>query len=197
MKKLALIALMLIAFPVYATHFSKQECSVNWFDQGFKEGRAGGPMRSLARMVSECPGYGYPVNKERYQAGWQQGQAKRQMREMQLCNQSDNAFAIGKSNQPYPPVCSPYTYPAFKSGYERGRAVAQRINNLQANIQNLTVNINNNVNIANLVPTGYGLYRLSSYQKSSQAKVSLQMVNDMIRQKQAMEAELFNLQMIR
>ena len=197
MKKLILLALLLIAAPVYATHFSKQECAANWFDMGFQEGREGSPMRSLARMESECPGYGYPVKKDRYQAGWQQGQEQRRTREMQLCNQSGNAFAMGRSNQPYPNVCSPYTYPSFRSEYDRGAAVARRLSELQSNIQYLNARIASMASFANLVPTDYGLYRLSSRTRNSQAREALQTVNDMIRQRQSLESELFNLQMIR
>jgi hypothetical protein len=198
MKRLLFIALIIaLVSPAYAVHFSKQECAVNWFNQGLKEGSEGGPMRSLARMVNECPGYGYQVDKAQYQAGWQQGQARRQTREMQLCNQPYNAFAMGKSNQSYPNVCSPYTYPAFKSEYDRGLAVGQRINSLQERIQELNGRMSNYVRSADLIQMDSGLYRLGSHDKSPQAKGIVEIVNDLVRQKQPLEAELFNLQMIR
>lgn len=196
MRRLSLIAMLVVlSSSSYAyTHFSKQDCAVNWFNQGVQEGSNGDSMRSLDRMATECPRYGYHINKTQYQAGFKQGQAQRQIREEQLCNNPNNAFALGKENKDYPDICSPDTYPAFKAEYDRGAVIAQEIDATQQSVNDFNDKLANDVRVGHLVQMDSGFYRMSSDDKSPMAQGSVESANELVRQRQPLQDKLFDLQ---
>jgi len=143
----------------------------------------------FARQGKMLPDVCPPTLRAKFNAGWSTGKE-------QFCNQPENAFALGKSNQPYPEMCVPALYVAFKSEYDRGQAIGQRQGSVQSRINELNDRISSKVFRYSLESTHAGYYKLGR-NKSPEAAQALDHVNAMVREKQHLESELFKLQVMR
>lgn len=123
-----------------------------------------------------------------FNAGWTQGRDA-------LCNMPANGFALAKSEKPYPEMCNPMQFPMFKSEYDRGVVLMQRINWIKQQIDARNDKIGSKPFRYDLRQNPDGTYYLGN-DKSSDAISMLNEVNQMVRERKHLERELFMLQMV-
>jgi hypothetical protein len=130
-----------------------------------------------------------PLNlSTKFRMGWMAGRE-------QFCSYAKNGFALGKASKPYPEVCDSAVYPAFRSAYDRGFAIVTRMSEVQANITTLNNEIGNKVNQYSLDETGTGYYAPSLHSPQDAADEAAT-VNALVKDRQRLDAELFNLQVM-
>lgn len=149
------------------------------YENGNLYGREGNALPEV------CPKY----LQARFNAGWVNGQG-------QFCSQAENGFALGKANKPYPLTCNPNIYYAFKTEYDRGLTITHRLGDVQNRLNDLNARINEKVNRYSFFQNGNQYYRLGP-DRSDRARHELDEVNAMVRQKQPLDNELFNLQVMK
>ncbi|MBS0358561.1 MAG: DUF2799 domain-containing protein [Proteobacteria bacterium] len=132
-----------------------------------------------------CP----PHLRHKFNAGFMEGKEK-------FCSYPENGFALGKENKPYPVLCSPAIYLAFKSEYDRGVIVAQRSGDLQGRINALNETIKWKAYKHGLIQKDDGFYRLG-WKKDPAAEEALSIANTLVGEKQHLEKELFKAQVVR
>lgn len=148
------------------------------YDNGVMLAKLGRPMPTV------CPSsLQQAMNK-----GWMLGKE-------QFCNQPQNAFALGKEGKPYPELCTEPLYVAFKSEYDRGLMISERMNHLQTEINDLNSKMNYPVLRYQFEQTSTE-YQLG-HDKSPEAIEALQNVNTWNREKKMLENELFNFKVMR
>lgn len=111
---------------------------------------------------------------ERFNSGWRKGRD-------QFCNNATNGFALGKSGAPYPAMCAGDRFLAFNSEFQRGQMVANRVSDLQGQIDHINRRINHLADKYNLRQRSDGSYRLGD-NKSPQAKDALNEIRHLQRQ---------------
>lgn len=143
---------------------------------------------NLARRGLMLPDVCPSQLRAKFNAGWTNGKN-------QFCNQPGNAFALGKTLKPYPELCPPDLYAAFRSEYDRGAAIGQRMGDIQNRLNDLNDRISSKVDRFGLVQYEPDHYRLGR-DKSHEAQEALDKVEGMIRERHGLEKDLFNLQVM-
>jgi hypothetical protein len=133
---------------------------------------------NVARQGQSLPDVCAANSSNQFNAGWNSGKN-------QFCDQPQTGFALGKDTKPYPEMCNPAIYIAFKSEYDRGFVIGDRINALKSQISDLDDKISWRQTFE-----GWGK------NKSESEKESERETNRMIREKQNLDNQLLSLQVI-
>jgi len=121
-KLLALPFLAIILLSGCISHLSQQECvTEDWKNTGFADSSRGHTLRDISSITNDCSKFGITIGARKmkdYQAGWNLGRDK-------YCTNVDAAYNLGSNGRPYPDMCPPQNYAAFKSAYDRGESAYQ------------------------------------------------------------------------
>lgn len=123
-----------------------------------------------------------------FSKGWQAGQQL-------YCQQTMNAFALGKGRQPYPEACPQNLYIGFKSEYDRGFAISNQIEAGESRLREIDHFIYSRSRKYDLEHS-HGYYRLGR-NKSPEASRAEHEVNNMVRERANVERDIFNLRVMR
>jgi len=143
----------------------------------------------FARQGKLLPDVCPPKLRAQFAAGWVTGRE-------QFCTHPKNGFALGKASKTYPELCDPSIFPAFRSEYSRGLTMSLRMNQIQDKISQLNVNISDKARQYSLRETGTGHYEQGN-NKSPEAANAMTSANEMVKEKQSLDAELFSLQVMK
>lgn len=131
-----------------------------------------------------------PTNlRENFSRGWQAGQQA-------YCQETVNAFAMGKAGQPYPSVCPQNLYVGFKSEYDRGYTIGQQIKAGEYRINDINNYISYRRSKYDFDQSADGFFRLGKNQTPEAAK-ALDDVNNLVRERRHIERDMFNLKVMR
>jgi hypothetical protein len=163
------------------------------YDKGYKEGLThfctyeNGSAIAMTgqRLPDVCPNE-LVAN---FNKGWQAGQQV-------YCQQTMNAFALGKERQPYPEACPQNLYIGFKSEYDRGFAISNQVEAGESRLHDIDRFISSRRHKYDLERTGHGFYRLGR-NKSPEASRAVREVNDLVRERANVERDVFNLRVMR
>ena len=120
----------------------------------------------------------------RFASGWQAGADF-------FCGQTQNAFVLGKDNQPYPDACAPNMYLAFKAEYDRGANVGTHLRELDGRLHQIDDEIDHFVRAGHLHRHD-DMYELGE-DRSPEARHALDQAYDRSHERQHVERELFEL----
>jgi hypothetical protein len=137
------------------------------------------------RLPDVCP---KNLNANFYK-GWQAGQRV-------YCQQTTNAFALGKAQQPYPEACPQNLYFGFKSEYDRGFAISNQIKTSEARVHEIDYFISSRRRKYDLEKSSHGYYHLGR-NKSPEASRAVHEVNDLVRERANIDREIINLRVMR
>lgn len=160
----------------------------------YKKGRARGLRQyctfengaNIARAGQQLPTICPPALKKKFKDGWLSGKKE-------YCDQPANAFALGKAGSAYPAICPANLYVAFKSEYDRGMLIGQQINRAKARISEIDNYINSKKFRFGLEQSASGYYHLTKDQ-SPEAQSTLSEINNLVRERNDIQRDLFNLQ---
>jgi hypothetical protein len=124
-----------------------------------------------------------------FSKGWQAGQQV-------YCQQTINAFALGKERQAYPEACPANLYIGFKSEYDRGYAISMQMESTASRLREIDRFISSRRHKYDLEHSSQGYYRLGR-DKSPEANRAVQEVNNLVRERANVEREVFNLSVMR
>lgn len=130
-----------------------------------------------------------PNDMNGFKVGWNAGQK-------QFCSNARNGFALGKEGKLYPAVCNYDLFAAFKSEYDRGLAISQKMNSIQTEVNRLNDHISRKVIDYHLIQNSRGDYKLS-WDKSQEALNALESVKNLVNEKSPLEKTLFELKVMR
>jgi hypothetical protein len=148
------------------------------FDNAFAIARQGQGLPDV------CP---QSLNKN-FTSGWNKGRDT-------LCNDTGNAFSLGKNGSSYPGICTALIYPGFKGEYDRGQLIGSRSSFLRQKIAEVSRITEHNTFQYNLNFNGQN-YALGVNQ-SPEAINAMDQNNNLVLQKQGLERELFEIQVLR
>lgn len=140
---------------------------------------------NIARQGLALPDVCTPELKNKFTQGWSSGARE-------YCNQIANAFALGKAGQGYPGACPEGLYVGFKSEYDRGMLIHNRINSVQSRINKINDRINEKKHSHSIHQNSDGFY--STTHQSKAAVDTVNELNNLVRERQHLEREVFNLQ---
>jgi len=124
-----------------------------------------------------------------FSKGWQAGQQV-------YCQQTMNAFALGKERQPYPAACPQNLYIGFKSEYDRGYTISNQIGASESRLDEIDRFISSRRYKYDLKQSSQGYYHLGP-NKSPEASRAVDEVNNLVRERANVEREVFNLRVMR
>lgn len=124
-----------------------------------------------------------------FSKGWQAGQQV-------FCQQTMNAFALGKGRQPYPEACPQNLYFGFKSEYDRGFTISNQIEAGESRLREIDNFISYRRHKYDLDYSSQGYYRLGR-NKSPEANSAVREVNNLVRERGNIERDIFNLRVMR
>lgn len=136
------------------------------------------------RLPDVCPN---ELNTE-FRQGWLAGQQT-------YCQQTMNAFALGKGRQAYPEACPPNLYVGFKSEYDRGFAISRQVEAGESRLRQIDHFISSNRRKYDLEHNSQGYYRLGN-NKSPEANRAVREVNNLVRERADVERDVFNLKVM-
>ena len=140
--------------------------------------------KNIASMGQELPEVCPKSLRANFSRGWQSGQQA-------YCQKSANGFLLGRSGKAYPSACPENLYMGFKSEYDRGVAITNRIQSGEARLQEIDGYINAKRKKYDLEQTSDKYYRIGDDQ-SADANNALTEVNNMVRERMNIERDMFN-----
>lgn len=144
---------------------------------------------NLARQAQPLPNVCPPDLKKRFRKGWLSGKKE-------YCNQPANGFALGKTGKAYPAICPANLYVGFKSEYDRGQLIGMQIRRANSRISEINGYINSRKFKYSLEQSADGYYHLTRNQ-SPEANAAVTDINNLVRERQNIERDVFNLQVQR
>jgi len=124
-----------------------------------------------------------------FSKGWQAGQQV-------YCQQTANAFALGKARQPYPEACPQNLYIGFISEYDRGYLISNQIEASESRLREIDYFIYSRSQKYDLQHSAQGYYR-PGRNNSLEANRAVQEINNLVRERANVEREIFNLRVMR
>ena len=143
---------------------------------------------NLARQGKPLPNVCPDNLKKTFRQGWMSGKKE-------YCNQTGNAFALGKSGASYPAICPANAYVGFKSEYDRGRLIATQIHTAENRIAEIDRYVRWKSVDYGFQRSVDGYYTLGR-NNSPQANTTLSEVNNLVSERKNIERDIFNLKVL-